>query len=1053
MDQISDLKREKEQASDASDQLRLQLDHAKQNIVNADDKLNTITRERDQLKLNWGSASKSYKDLLVLYEEHVSHTDKKISNFEAKIASVIAEKDALESKKNELERRLEEEKELRKVHFKQLTGAIDTSGDTQTSSNLLKLIREYQQVNSHPEDIFQDFFELRAKYNKVLRDNQQATDVADSMTRKLNENENLFNRLHRELTAAKETVDDLTQNLASEKSARDKLEKANKSLTNTVNDLSQDKKSLEASLKDTTYQLQYLLSDVQRRNEPIPMGLQKSAELLTAAEVIPGLAHDQLVYKNIAELQDLNHKLISEVRDLTQKVQATSTEISSANLRRNTDVEQYKTALAEAKQTTTDLSNKSKDLQKQLDTLTIQSNNYKNLIDQLGDGDANSRFEQMKQTQLRQREEMDITFETYREETSKEINKLKEELESTRASATEARNQLANVNVEIAHLRRKHNQLSSTIEQKEEDIKNHKRQTTTYQERVATRDRELMHVKEQLSDFKVKTEVLRNENNSLNIRLESVTSAYNTTKELAHGDSAEKAHMSHILQAINNRMESFATSSSESVQQSKETIEKLSRELQHTRDTLAMAEKELDSYKSLDQQEIQDKYKESVIEVRFLKTKVSEIEQQLSNVNQDRIIAQTKLATAEEQLKKVSAVSTDGSTSPNGAVDSTSCDEHIRLLAEAEDRIRVLEADIEKYHAVIADNDKKADQLTKDHEDFVNKSQITINDLLKQLEIKATEAANAQGEAEKSIAEFKILHEKDVTTQAELTTEKRTLEEKLKELDADNLIKESELKSLRETVEEKTSAFTEVENKLATEVKTTEEQRQTINSLRTDVSKLTSEISEYKGQVNASTTALESLKVNYECEAGERAEFEENLKKSLAESEKQREKLVDRVEELIKKHSEWKTSASNDGNADNSTFEGATQEILQQLREANETLRIERDANETKYRYEHNNLKRVEAELVPVKHQAIHLQAECDRLREDIKKLNDAGKEESGSYRMQCDAFKSQNQSLIKENEVLREKKEHAQAELDKKNTEVTPLNGKTLMFIHSNSG
>lgn len=1056
MEQITDLKREKEYTSDSADQLRLQLNISKQKLVDYEDQLNTITRDRDQVKLNLGSTSKSYKDLLALYDEHVTHTDMKISNCEAKTATIKAEKELLERKLNDLERQLGEEKELRKIHFKQLTGAVEstTNGADSSSngSNLLKLIQEYQQQNSHPEDIFQDYFELKAKYNKVLLDNQHATSIADNLTRKLNDNENLFNRLHRELTAAKEQVNDLQQSLSNQKSTSDRLEKNNKSLTNTVNDLTQEKKNLEASLKDTTYQLQYLLSDIQRRNEPIPMALKDSAELLGAAQVIPGLAHDQLVYKNVAELQDLNTKLVGEVRNLTQKVQATSTEISSAISRRNTDVETYKTALAEAKQTTTDLSTKANDLQKKLDTLTTECNNYKALINQLGDGDAKARFEEMKQNQERQREQMDISFETYRQETSQEINKLKEELESARASASEARAQLTQVNVEIAHLRRKQTHLNNTIEQKEDEIKNYKRQTTTYQERVATRDRELMEVKEELSDFKSKTEVLHNENHSLTVRLESVTSAYNTTKELASQDSAEKAHMSHLLEVINSRMDSIAANNSGNMEHSKETIEKLNRELQHTRDILAMAEKELDGYKSIDQQEIKDKYKESVIEIRLLKTKMTELEQQLSNVNQDRIIAQTKLADAEEQLKKLSADESSTATATATTAGDASCDEHVRLLAQAEDRIRVLEADIEKYHGVIADNDKKADQLVKDHEKFVNKSQVTINELLKQLEVKTTQAANAQGEAEKSIAEFKILHEKDIATQAELTTEKRTLEEKVKALDADNLAKETDLVSLRQTAEEKTTACTEAETKLATEIMTNEEHRQTINTLRADVSKLTFEISEYKSKANASITAMESLKADYDRAAGERAEFEENLKKSLAESEKQREKLVDRVEELVKKHTEWQilVTHNNGGNAaaEAAGFEGATKDILQQLREANETLRIERDANENKYRYEHNNLKRVEAELVPVKHQAAHLQAECDRLREEIKNFNAAGKEESSTFRMQCDAFKSQNQALIKENEILREKKEQAQADLDKKNAEIAPLNGKLDVFL-----
>ena len=53
----------------------------------------------------------------------------------------------------------------------------------------------------------------------------------------------------------------------------------------------------------------------------------------------------------------------------------------------------------------------------------------------------------------------------------------------------------------------------------------------------------------------------------------------------------------------------------------------------------------------------------------------------------------------------------------------------------------------------------------------------------------------------------------------------------------------------------------------------------------------------------------------------------------------------------MKQHAEWKEAVTKDVKADNSAFEGITSDVLQQLREANETLRIERDASENRYRY------------------------------------------------------------------------------------------------------
>lgn len=1017
------------------------MDHAKQNIQIAEDKLNTINKEKEQLKLSLGSASKTYQDLSVLYEEHVAHSEKKISTLENKIKSITEEKSTLLKKIDDLERQLKDEKALCQEYYNQIS-RIDRSSDEGDTSQLLTLIKEYQSANRRPEDIFQDYFKLREKYETTIKENAHCEKMAETLTRRLSDKEILYNRLLKEFEGSKSKVKELTSALSKKDAECEVLKASNKKLTDNVGDLTKDKSSLEATLKDTTYQLQYLLSDVQRRNEPIPAQLADSSELLSATQLCPSLPHDKLVFKNVAELQDLNSSLVSEVRSLTEKLQSTCNEFSNANVKRDNDVQFYKTAISEAKQTVAELNDKSNELQKQLNTLTAECNNYKKIVTELGDGDVKDKFDQMLQNQVRQREEMDVTFDTYREETLKEVNLLKEELETTRNSAIEARNQLTKVNVEIAHLNRKQINLTTAVEQRDEELKAARRQNSILQERITSREREVTETKNELVDVKSRAEISANENISLTHRLETITTAYNALKDTASKDSAEKTRMTSLFESINDRMELFANTSSKTSEQLKESNDKLNRELQHARDTLAAAEKELESYKSIDQQEIKDKYKESVVEIRLLKAKITEIEQQLSNVNQERIIAQTKLAAVEEQLKNVSAMSQSEGTAASIALENSACNDHIRLLAEAENRIRDLENDIENYQSVIAESNKKASALAQEHENFVSQSELSINKLIQDLEAKSAAVATVQAEGEKNLAEFKALHDKVVASQNEIINEKHELEEKVKTLDQDNVTKEAEIKTLRELVEEKTTACAEVESKLSAETKTNEEHRQTINGLRADVSNLTTEIAEYKSNADAVKATMESMQAEFNNTASTWNEYKESLKKSLAESEKQREKLTERVEELVRQHAEWKAAVVKDAGVDDSTFEGLTNDILQQLREANETLRVERDANDTRYRYEHEKVKRVEAEIIPLKKQVEYLQADCDRLREENNKLNEKGGEEAGNYRMQCDAFKIQNRALTQENEHLRERRDIAQAELDKKNAELNPLLG-----------
>ena len=122
--------------------------------------------------------------------------------------------------------------------------------------------------------------------------------------------------------------------------------------------------------------------------------------------------------------------------------------------------------------------------------------------------------------------------------------------------------------------------------------------------------------------------------------------------------------------------------------------------------------------------------------------------------------------------------------------------------------------------------------------------------------------------------------------QQEVIQEKAALEEELKTLTQDNVSKETELQTLRHVVEEKTTACTEAESKLAEEIKSNEEHRQTITALRADVSNLTIKIAEYQTDANAAKAAIEVLEANYQRETNDWNEYKDSLKKSLDESEK-----------------------------------------------------------------------------------------------------------------------------------------------------------------------
>jgi chromosome segregation ATPase len=1031
------LKSEKYKTSDIVDELRAQLEDSRNRVLEAETKYSQLQQQNDQLELNLGSVSQAYKELQDIYNQHDASINKQVASFEDKIAVISREKEKLEQTKKELESQLAEEKELRKVQFQNFTGNANTQADEdgRPPSALLKMIQAYQKLNRHPEDIFQDYFDLSQRYNAAIEKNTAASDSVDRMARRLNENENLFARLHRELQETRINSADLNAKIKEVQAERKQSEQKSEQLDNQVKDLQLENKKLADSLNDTTYQLQHLLSEVQKRGEPIPLSLRETSTLLKDIEIKPNLPHQQLVFSNVAELQDRNKDLTNQVRQLTDKVKESTNRISEFQISRSSDIEVYKNALEECRKTVTELSDKASYLQKKLDNTNIECENYKKLIHQLGDGDVTVKFEQIQENQARQRKEMDITLNAYRTETASEINLLKQELESSRQSERDVKKNLNEMSTLKRHLEHRVETLTANAREMEKELKSAHAEGIVLNDRIDAYQRELTQTKNELDENKTRTEILDRENSMLKFRVDAAASAYNDLKESIHKQSDDKSEMTNLLQAINARMDNLNNAGKENLQKSAETIATLTRELQHKRDALANAEKQIDCYKAIDTSGIQDKYKEATIEIRLLKTKITETEKQLSEVNQERIIAQNKLMAAEEEIKKATTTVTTDTTDSNA-----SCNEHLRLLAAAEDRVRALEADIESYTTAMSESNKKSDALTEEHDQFVKQTQVTIDTLLKRVEESTTAVSTVQNEAEMAIAEYKALNEKVTATQQELVEEKKALEEKVKQLDAEHTAKKEEIENLQQTLQDKTVALTDVQGKLESESKVAEEQRQTINTLRADVSNLTFEISQYKATIAASTNREASLKSELERKINEESESEESWKQKFNDLEKQREKLSDAVAELVAKHAEWSAAQDKENGTERAEFNRAAGDVIEQLREVNTILRLEKDASENNYQQERFKLRRAESEMDSVKSQLVTLQAEFNRLAEENKELKRKEFEASNSEKLACEAFRSQNQTLANENKALRESKQEALAERAKMEAEIAPL-------------
>jgi hypothetical protein len=96
----------------------------------------------------------------------------------------------------------------------------------------------------------------------------------------------------------------------------------------TIKNLQQQKDALQVSLDDTNYQLRYLLHDVATRGDPYSSVINPSTGLDSAP---PSIAQEDLVFRNITELQEQNQNLVNKLRETQQALASKQQEMELAS--------------------------------------------------------------------------------------------------------------------------------------------------------------------------------------------------------------------------------------------------------------------------------------------------------------------------------------------------------------------------------------------------------------------------------------------------------------------------------------------------------------------------------------------------------------------------------------------------------------------------------------------------------------------------------------------------------------------------------------------------
>ncbi|KAI9317322.1 hypothetical protein BX666DRAFT_2027396 [Dichotomocladium elegans] len=140
------------------------------------------------------------------------------------------------------------------------------------------------------EEMHRYFSDLREKYSKTLLENKDMKTMNDDL-------------LQLETATLHEQVSNLK---AANQQSEVKIDK----LHQEVSTLTHSNEELDRSLQNSTYQLKYLLRDVQNQNKTPPPEDDECDKLDTQLSITPAEAHEKIVFRDVCELQRMSQELL-----------------------------------------------------------------------------------------------------------------------------------------------------------------------------------------------------------------------------------------------------------------------------------------------------------------------------------------------------------------------------------------------------------------------------------------------------------------------------------------------------------------------------------------------------------------------------------------------------------------------------------------------------------------------------------------------------------------------------------------------------------------------
>lgn len=608
-------------------------------------------------------------------------------------------------------------------------------------------------------EVYAEFVKLKEDYAKKVLEYDHMERTLQDVLAQIQERAPVLSQqrseYHRLQTETYELTNQLAQVIA-EREVQTRLAQEN---SQKYNKSTAENKLLQQQLNDLGRQVQNLLREIARRDDPtIPADEDLEQAITEPVNVDQVITNSLVLFKNIGELQTQNQKLLSVVRDLGTKLESDEQEYKATMEREQTEaikeaheaIQELASTLEREKEHHTKVVQAYMKEREALKVMAARSGGVVPPVDGVPRAIENGTAGDVHDELAKELAEVQSQFEAYKTEIGLDTLKLREDLVQAQREATNATAALAKAEAKVQYMTERSRMHQEQLDLRYREVENLSKRNNQLQDQWMRLDIECNRLTEDLQVATGRVEQLRNENANLRAEKDIWQGTQNRLLEENRALSLDRSHLSDLIanvQKMHNDLERSGENDRRRLENQLQILESQTQDLRtqltQERDTV----RNLQLQKELDLKDLQtrlDKVAEEYARNRenLLAAEMTKkhLEEKVDDMKKRLQGNEEKLAVYERRTGSVAVPqNTDESLSREQQLESE--------VAELRSALKVTEVDL----ANAKEHVQQYQEISKASEEALSSLSNTFD------EYKAsTEAQVARHEAEKKSLEDKL---------------------------------------------------------------------------------------------------------------------------------------------------------------------------------------------------------------------------------------------------------------------------------------------------------